>query len=71
MLKIVGYTCEVLGCRNVCRFVHKEEELKKYTVRVLPNLPILQPEISLKRTPTLSDNPNDAIAEVYVFSGQR
>uniref|UniRef100_A0A914GWE5 Trafficking protein particle complex subunit 9 n=1 Tax=Globodera rostochiensis TaxID=31243 RepID=A0A914GWE5_GLORO len=43
---------------------------RQFTVRVLPSLPSLRVDSSLKRSPTLSDNPNDSIAEVCVFSGQ-
>uniref|UniRef100_A0A914L217 Uncharacterized protein n=2 Tax=Meloidogyne incognita TaxID=6306 RepID=A0A914L217_MELIC len=77
-LKIVGYSCELLGCRNICKFSQEEitttstlqSSKKFYSVRILPNLPLLRIETSLKRSPTLYENPNEAIAELCVFSGQ-
>uniref|UniRef100_A0A1I8AW41 Trafficking protein particle complex subunit 11 domain-containing protein n=1 Tax=Meloidogyne hapla TaxID=6305 RepID=A0A1I8AW41_MELHA len=70
-LKIVGYSCELLGCRNICKFSQETSSLSNfYSVRILPNLPLLRIETSLKRSPTLFENPNEAIAELCVFSGQ-
>lgn len=52
-------------------FHNGEEQSKQYVVRILPHLPLLQMETSLKRYPTLSENPNDSLTEICVFSGQR
>jgi hypothetical protein len=62
-----------LGCRNVCKFSFEQYEsiLTTFSVPILPNLPLLRIETSLKRSPTLFENPNEAIAELCVFSGQR
>ncbi|CAK5033283.1 unnamed protein product [Meloidogyne enterolobii] len=78
-LKIVGYSCELLGCRNICKFSQEEitttsnlqSSKKFYSVRILPNLPLLRIETSLKRSPTLYENPNEAIAELCVAAGTK
>ncbi|KAL3103192.1 hypothetical protein niasHS_002378 [Heterodera schachtii] len=75
-LKIIGYACEVLGCKNLCKFPspntfeEPNRNHRQFSVRVLPPLPSLRIESSLQRSPTLSENPNDSIAELCVFTGQ-
>jgi hypothetical protein len=76
-LTITGYSCEVLGVRNVCsikeilpKLVEDSKNSKSsYTVEVLQELPLLSLESSLQRAPTTEDN-SEAVAEITVFSGQ-
>uniref|UniRef100_A0A914Z9L1 Trafficking protein particle complex subunit 11 n=1 Tax=Panagrolaimus superbus TaxID=310955 RepID=A0A914Z9L1_9BILA len=76
-LTITGYSCEVLGVRNVCSIkeilpkpVEDSKNFKSsYTVEVLQELPLLTLESSLQRAPTTEENA-EAVAEITVFSGQ-
>lgn len=79
LLKLTGYTCDVLGVRSVCALRENPTNEKNknsttevhnyFTVQVLRSLPLLQLETSLKRAP-LMDETVEAIAEATVFSGQ-
>uniref|UniRef100_A0A1I8AA06 Trafficking protein particle complex subunit 9 n=1 Tax=Steinernema glaseri TaxID=37863 RepID=A0A1I8AA06_9BILA len=68
-LRITGYSCEVVGVKNVCR-LKNESGQKPFEVDVLPALPELQLETSLPRAPVTEDEADPA-AETTVFSGQR
>ncbi|KAK0405748.1 hypothetical protein QR680_018175 [Steinernema hermaphroditum] len=67
-LKITGYSCEVVGVKNVCR-LRSECGQKPFEVEVLPALPVLQLETSLPRAPVTEDE-TDPAAETTVYSGQ-
>uniref|UniRef100_A0AC35TQU1 Peptidylprolyl isomerase n=1 Tax=Rhabditophanes sp. KR3021 TaxID=114890 RepID=A0AC35TQU1_9BILA len=66
-LKIIGYSCEVLGVLNVVKFTN-EAFIK--TVRVLPKLPTLQVETTLERQMLNSGRHFEMVTEVNLFSGQ-
>ena len=78
-LTITGYSCEVLGVRNVCSIKEilpksslnddKKDAKSAYTVEVLQELPLLSLESSLQRAPTTEDHA-ESVAETTVFSGQ-
>ncbi|TKR82439.1 hypothetical protein L596_016164 [Steinernema carpocapsae] len=67
-LKITGYSCEVLGVKNICR-LRSECGQKPFEVEVLPALPVLQLETSMPRAPVTEDEVDPA-AETTVYSGQ-
>lgn len=82
-LTITGYSCEVLGVKNVCALRTTSDASASgsgrngsgnsahtlNTVEVLQALPVLQVETSLKRAPTVEENV-EPTAETTVFSGQ-
>ncbi|OZC10117.1 hypothetical protein X798_02707 [Onchocerca flexuosa] len=61
-LIITGYSCEILGVRNVCK-------LRDFPDRILPALPVLELKTSLSRAP-ISEDDIEPTAEITVYSGQ-
>ncbi|VDN03575.1 unnamed protein product [Thelazia callipaeda] len=75
-LTITGYSCEVLGVRNVCRLRDLPQRMKSkayhssvFDIEVLPALPVLELETSLNRAP-ISEEDIEPTAEITVYSGQ-
>lgn len=77
-LAITGYSCEVLGVRNVCRLRdlptsvlsnHDNKQASVFDVEVLPPLPVLELQTSLPRAP-ISEEDMEPTAETTVYSGQ-
>lgn len=78
-LKITGYSCEVLGVKNVCSIKELMPKNKndddrgskkdKFSVEVLQELPLLVLDSSLPKAPTIDDNV-DPVAETTIFAGQ-
>ncbi|CAI5455505.1 unnamed protein product [Caenorhabditis angaria] len=68
-LYIVGYSCNVFGLHNECRFSCSSQKHTRLHVKVLPKLAKLHLECSLPRAPIdeFSDEPS---AEAVVYSGQ-
>ncbi|ULT80832.1 hypothetical protein L3Y34_011012 [Caenorhabditis briggsae] len=72
-LFITGYSCNIFGLHNECRFVtsngnsHKPNKIR---VKVLPKLARVYLECSLPRAPIDEDN-EEPSAEAVVYSGQK
>ncbi|CAG9530714.1 unnamed protein product [Cercopithifilaria johnstoni] len=75
-LTITGYSCEILGVRNICRLRDFPERVKSkgflssvFDIEVLPALPVLELKTSLSRAP-ISEDDVEPTAEITVYSGQ-
>ncbi|EFO24879.2 hypothetical protein LOAG_03607 [Loa loa] len=75
-LTITGYSCEILGVRNVCRLRDFPERVKSkgllssmFDIEILPALPVLELKTSLSRAP-ISEDDVEPTAEITVYSGQ-
>ncbi|KHN73550.1 Trafficking protein particle complex subunit 9 [Toxocara canis] len=77
-LTITGYSCEVIGVRNVCRLrdlplstniTRNNFHPSVFDVEVLPALPVLELQTSLPRAP-ISEEDMEPTAETTVYSGQ-
>uniref|UniRef100_A0A0K0FIK1 Trafficking protein particle complex subunit 9 (inferred by orthology to a human protein) n=1 Tax=Strongyloides venezuelensis TaxID=75913 RepID=A0A0K0FIK1_STRVS len=64
-LKFVGYSCEILGVKNVVKF-NNEQFIK--TIRVLPKLPMIEVDTTLEKE-SLNEGSHYE-TEVSLFSGQ-
>ncbi|MCP9263068.1 hypothetical protein DINM_006420 [Dirofilaria immitis] len=75
-LIITGYSCEILGMRNVCRLRNFPDRVRSkgffssvFDIEILPALPVLELKTSLSRAPISEDNV-EPTAEITVYSGQ-
>ncbi|VDM14342.1 unnamed protein product [Wuchereria bancrofti] len=75
-LTITGYSCEILGVRNVCKLRDFPERVKSkdffssmFDIEILPALPVLELKTSLSRAP-ISEDDVEPTAEITVYSGQ-
>lgn len=75
-LTITGYSCEILGVRNVCKLRDFPERVKSkgflssmFDIEILPALPVLELKTSLSRAP-ISEDDIEPTAEITVYSGQ-
>uniref|UniRef100_A0A8R1DTS9 Uncharacterized protein n=1 Tax=Caenorhabditis japonica TaxID=281687 RepID=A0A8R1DTS9_CAEJA len=70
-LFITGYSCNVFGLHNECRFLsNSNQKPNKIRVKVLPKLAKIHLECSLPRAPIEDDN-DEPSAEAVVYSGQK
>jgi hypothetical protein len=73
-LRVTGYSCVVFDMENRCYLREQQNALvgqpkQELTVQVLPALPKLQLQTSLKRAPVVDDEAG-GIGEATIFSGQ-
>ncbi|CAB3410328.1 unnamed protein product [Caenorhabditis bovis] len=69
-LFITGYSCNVFGLINICKFQSSNQKPNRIRVRVLPKLAEVRMESTLPRAP-IGENDDEPSAEARVFSGQR
>uniref|UniRef100_A0A915Q411 Trafficking protein particle complex subunit 11 domain-containing protein n=1 Tax=Setaria digitata TaxID=48799 RepID=A0A915Q411_9BILA len=74
-LTITGYSCEILGVRNVCKLRDFPDRVKSkgflssiFDIEVLPALPVLELKTSLSRAP-ISEDDIEPTAEITVCGG--
>uniref|UniRef100_A0A8R1TQI6 Uncharacterized protein n=1 Tax=Onchocerca volvulus TaxID=6282 RepID=A0A8R1TQI6_ONCVO len=75
-LIITGYSCEILGVRNVCKLRDLPDRVRSkrflssmFDIEILPALPVLELKTSLSRAP-ISEDDIEPTAEITVYSGQ-
>ncbi|VDO37736.1 unnamed protein product, partial [Onchocerca flexuosa] len=75
-LIITGYSCEILGVRNVCKLRDFPDRVRSkgflssmFDIEILPALPVLELKTSLSRAP-ISEDDIEPTAEITVYSGQ-
>ncbi|EFO89603.1 hypothetical protein CRE_07318 [Caenorhabditis remanei] len=69
-LFITGYSCNIFGLHNECRFLsHNSQKPNKIRVKVLPKLARVYLECSLPRAPIDEEN-DEPSAEAVVYSGR-
>lgn len=72
LLKITGYSCVVFDMENRCYLQPQQaivgQSKQDLSVQVLPALPKLQVQTSLKRAPVVDDE--GGVGEATIFSGQ-
>ncbi|CAD6187523.1 unnamed protein product [Caenorhabditis auriculariae] len=69
-LFITGYSCQVFGLHNVCRFQTSANKANRIKVKVVPPLAQVRLECSLPRAPIEEKN-SEPSSEATVYSGQR
>ncbi len=73
-LTIIGYTCEALYVRSVCKIRDllwlSSSDLTSFDVEILPAQPFVELHTTLQRAP-ITEDLHDPSAETTVYSGQR